>query len=441
MWRSVNLFGRDDRGAISVVAAVAMVALIAMVGLAVDVARAYNARTLIANSLDSATLAATRDLSNGLATEEEIVSTVQLYYDQNLALNRAAFRDNASLDVTIDEVAGIVRAASRGTIPATFLRIVGIETIDVSSATSATYSTRQIELSLVVDVTGSMAQLSAGGTVKIDDLKAAAASLIDILLPSDGRLDDRVRIALIPFSQAVNAGALAGSVKVTGLVNIGGTTYYSQGGNCVAERPNEAFDDIDPRVTRLLLRDPEYRAATRRRSAQYGDPVPCPAQAVLPLTGDSAAIQAAIGSLAAIGGTAGHVGVAWGWYMLSPTWASLLPVESRPSTDEDVMKIVVFMTDGVFTYDSYSGADGRNPSDYAIEHAIGYCEAARREGIRIFTIAFDVSGETRDDIRARDTMRRCASSANDYFEAEDGAALEGAFATIAHNVNSIWLSQ
>jgi Flp pilus assembly protein TadG len=433
MWRSVNLFGRDDRGAISVVAAVAMVALIAMVGLAVDVARAYNARTLIANSLDSATLAATRDLSNGLATEEEIVSTVQLYYDQNLALNRAAFRDNASLDVTIDEVAGIVRAASRGTIPATFLRIVGIETIDVASTTTASYSSREIELSLVVDVTGSMNELSDGGTIKIEDLRVAAARLVDILLPEDGRLDGRVRIALVPFAQAVNAGPLAPLVKVSGVVNIGGQDYYSQAGDCVAERPNEVYDDIDPMVTKLVMRD--RRAVRHGRRWFSGPALPCPSQAVLPLTGDRDPLQAAVSGLTAGGGTAGHIGIAWGWYMLSPLWSSVLPEGSRPSTDDEVLKVVVFMTDGLFNYDSYN--DGRN----SIPSAIGYCEAARREGIRIFTIAFDVSGETRDDIRARDTMRRCASSANDYFEAEDGAALEGAFATIAHNVNSIWLSQ
>ena len=54
--------------------------------------------------------------------------------------------------------------------------------------------------------------------------------------------------------------------------------------------------------------------------------------------------------MAASGSTAGHIGTAWGWYMISPTFSYLWPTASQPAAygEDHLFKIVILMTDGEF---------------------------------------------------------------------------------------------
>ncbi len=63
---------------------------------------------------------------------------------------------------------------------------------------------------------------------------------------------------------------------------------------------------------------------------------------------DRSSLSSQIDALSAGGSTAGHIGLAWGWYLLSPNFSSILPAESQPADYEepDVLKVVILMTDG-----------------------------------------------------------------------------------------------
>src|SRR5438477_131866 len=52
----------------------------------------------------------------------------------------------------------------------------------------------------------------------------------------------------------------------------------------------------------------------------------CPAAVVKPLTADATALKNVIKGFVASGGTAGHIGVQWAWYMLSQKWGNVLKV-------------------------------------------------------------------------------------------------------------------
>src|SRR3546814_14572183 len=66
------------------------------------------------------------------------------------------------------------------------------------------------------------------------------------------------------------------------------------------------------------------------------------------------------------GSTAGHIGVAWGWYLVSPNFGYLWPFESQPMEynqihlGQKVMKVVIIMTDGDFNTIYHDGVIAKN---------------------------------------------------------------------------------
>ena len=98
--------------------------------------------------------------------------------------------------------------------------------------------------------------------------------------------------------------------------------------DCATERKgSQQFTDASPN-TAMVNRD--YRLEF------------CPAAALKPLSADSGALKTTIKSFNASGSTAGHIGIQWSWYMLSPKWsdasaeccgaARLQPEEGRQDT-------------------------------------------------------------------------------------------------------------
>ena len=62
-----------------------------------------------------------------------------------------------------------------------------------------------------------------------------------------------------------------------------------------------------------------YSADGACNRTNSGDPLP----AVIPLTSDKSALLATINGYTPAGSTAGHLGTAWAWYMLAPSWNSI----------------------------------------------------------------------------------------------------------------------
>ena len=281
----------------------------------------------------------------------------------------------------------------------------GSEKQIVDAAASATYESKTIELSLVLDVTGSMSGQ------KLTDLKKAATDMVATLLPADGRNDARVRIAVIPFAAAVNAGTYANAVRVTKSGGYGHT--------CVTEASSDTFQDTSPDTKKLRV-----------------DTSSCPSAQILPLTNNATSLANRIASFAASGATAGHLGVRWGWFALSPNWISVWPTASDPVsyTTPKTLKIIVFMTDGDFNTQYVSGNGSSNTQ------ATKVCANAKAAGVTIYAVSFSTPSaplsETGEAI-----MRGCASSRAHYFDASTGSQLIAAFQTIAANIQAIYLAR
>lgn len=174
----------------------------------------------------------------------------------------------------------------------------------------------------------------------------------------------------------------------------------------------------------------------------------CTSAPVAPLADKEADILARIGSLSAGGMTNIHAGVMWGWRMLSPT----LPFTAgRPVDDSANRKILVVMTDGANSYESYRNPNrstygafgyvawghlGTTSADAATVRArldqrtLEACANARSDGgVRIYTVAFQVS-----DPATLDLLAGCASAPEMALSAETGGELVAAFQDIAVDI-------
>ncbi|MEL6753282.1 MAG: hypothetical protein AAFO57_04595, partial [Pseudomonadota bacterium] len=140
--------------------------------------------------------------------------------------------------------------------------------------------------------------------------------------------------------------------------------------------------------------------------------------------------DAYINALPTGGGTAGHLGMSWGRYLLAPEWSSVWPVTSTPiDYDEpDGRKIVVMMTDGQFnrTYHSNLGS--------SFDQAKNHCDQAKAQGIIIYTISFDAPTD------AQAALDYCSSGTDYAFDVNNGQELLDAYTAIANRISDLRLS-
>lgn len=402
--RPIVAFAADRAGATAMPFALTVLGLGALYATTADYGRAQLARSVLSEALDSATLAAARDLADAPRTQAEVETRVADHLAGNVALNQPNLTVTG-VGVTIDTVNGRLVTSATGEIASVFPFFSGSPSLAVGAHASSTYESKTIELAMVLDVTGSMSGQ------KITDLKTAATEMVNTLLPADGRNDTRVRIAVVPFAAAVNAGGYADTVRVSR------RSGYSN--TCVTEANADAFSDPDPTAPKTLR----------------GDASSCPSATVLPLTNNRTALLDKIAGLSAGGNTAGHLGVRWGWFTLSPNWTPVWPTASDPVAygTPKTLKIVVFMTDGDFNQ-QYVSSNGTSN-----QQALAVCEAAKASAVSIYTVAFSTPTAPLSGT-ASALMSSCATSTRQYYAAGNGNELIAAFRTIAANIQMIYLT-
>lgn len=185
-----------------------------------------------------------------------------------------------------------------------------------------------------------------------------------------------------------------------------------------------------------------------------GSSNPCTEPEVAPLSSDKNQLKADIDNLTAGGSTGGHLGVAWGWYAVSPNFASIFTGESAPADyDDEVSKSVVIMTDGEFnssycdgvisqssTNGSGNSSDKINcnaPNGHSYAQSEELCDAMKNAGVVVYTVGFKIV----DNQSARDLMANCATGPSYAYLAQDGAALKRVFADIAQNIAQLHVSR
>ncbi len=409
----IERYRKTEEDTVAIIFALTSFVLVMCAGLAIDVARVYHASTKMTSALDAAALSAAKSMREAGLTDEDVRRVAERYFLLNFNGSGVTYTDLGELQVTVDRVNNSIALNIAGQVPTLFARLAGIDQFEVPRSATAIYESNDVELALQLDVTGSMAGR------RLADLKVAVKDLLDIMLPDEGTTN-KVRVGLAPFSAGVNAGPYAAAVS-NGRATDG----------CVYERRNLADQASEaPAIGPLALK---ARSDLTGRSIQS-----CPTNArIVALSDNKATLRSTVDAYRDGGTTAGHLGTAWAWYLVSPEWSGVWPTASRPAPYRDgkTIKAVVLMTDG--SYNTLGGVNGGDDSATARQVsgiAVDTCRAMRAQGIRVYAIGFQAP------TAALETLRDCATSAASFFDAANGEQLRNAFRAIATELNSLRLS-
>ncbi len=454
-----RLFAADKAGDVAVMFGLMAIAMFGLVGAAVDYGRWLTARNDTAMAIDAAVLAGGRMLQTG-GSETDAKNAALRVYNQNVA-------DRPGVDGTLTFVAsnGGTEFTAQGDLwmRTPFLSFIGTDEMPLFNTTGSEYSKAKLavggnaetnlEISLMLDVSGSMS-----GT-KFSDMKTAAKDLVEIIVWAD-QSEYTSKVAIAPFSADVNLPLTlynavrdpAMSATVYGpnvcTTNKGKTTCvtgtaFTRKSPCVVERKGtDKYTDAAVGAGKYIM--PLYGKSGGGCSTPSSS-------AVVPLTSNKATLISKINGLSLGGGTAGHLGTAWAWYLISPNWGSVLGGSSVPAsyTSTNTKKIAILMTDGEYNrqYSAFgieSGTSGAptptgQVNGSSVNQARALCDGMKAPGkdITVYTVGFDLGGNA----TAISTLSYCATSPAHAYLAEDGAELKEAFRAIALKISSLYLSR
>ncbi|MCC1491713.1 TadE/TadG family type IV pilus assembly protein [Cognatishimia sp. F0-27] len=321
-------------------------ALVMMVfgGIGIDMIHAELKRTEVQNTLDRAVLAAA-NMNNGADPGE----TVQSYFDA-MGMGDAL----GTVTVAQTDIAKTVAADAEIVMPANFMELIGVENLRAAGDAAAQHGLLNIEISMVLDVSGSMSG------AKIEQLRQAARSFVDLMLPEEGNALP-VTISIVPYNATVNLGP-----DVAGYYNLDDTQTYS---HCATFETADFVATGIPdgqMLTRLGHFDPYSRNVYD--PLDVTQPVEAIARpwcqtdqtsAIIPHSDDADALKAHIDTFTAGGNTAIDLGMKWGAALLDPSarptvadmaldGVASIEAADRPAPygDIETLKFVVIMTDG-----------------------------------------------------------------------------------------------
>lgn len=391
-----RFFKRED-GSLLVFGLFLFATFFLMGGIAVDVMRAENKRTAMSQALDRCALnaAALRQTLDPETVVRDCVDRVDLLPQLT--------------DVNVTNSAGqrSVEAIGDYELETFFMGASGVDEIDLNARSVAEQRATNIEIAMVLDVSGSM-----NNNNRMTGLKTAARNFVSTVL---GNNTDKISITMVPYNGQVNLGpALAAKYNIA---NQHGLTNTANGDmrqvNCV-DMPTGVYNNTG--ISRTLeMQATGWADAFSTMAFEYGTNMsdwpttysstsrapnganvwcpPSPSNIVRMPDDNITNLHTYINNLTAIGATSINAGMKWGGALLDPqartvvnefVTSGVVPVEFRDRpfdyTKRDALKIIVLMSDGenfgdVRINDSYrtglspiyKGTDG----NYSIHHPTG----------------------------------------------------------------------
>ena len=258
---------------------------------------------------------------------------------------------------------------------------------------------------------------------------------------------------------------------------IPGKSYiYIPSPNCVTERTtSDRYTDAAPGTTSTLTDPVSYMYYSSYVADRWGnvtavdDSDYCVQSPIVPLTDNKTALSDAVDDFNATGSTAGHIGLAWAWYLISPNFGYLFSDDDtvapvNPATTYSgvayrtarTIKAVVLMTDGEFNTAYCSGVIssdiGCSPdNDNSINQANSICDQIKASGgpdhnTQLFTVGLGIGtaavpGSTANQ-NAQTFLSGCSTDPSKFFYLANTAAdLDDAFTSIAHSLSDLRLSK
>ncbi|WP_380054229.1 Tad domain-containing protein [Falsihalocynthiibacter sp. SS001] len=360
--KRANLFGRNEDGSLILFSLFIFVIMLIVGGLAVDVIRLETQRTRMQYTLDRAVLAAA-SLDQDLNPEE----VVRDYFDK-------AGLGGYDLDIQHETVVSggfrnyrKVSVATSLEIDTTFMGLIGIDHLSSPAVGSAEEGITDVEISLVVDVSGSMGGTSSSGNTKLYELQQAAKEFGYAMLcnPTDPQRlqectveDGRVSLTIVPYAEQVDVGPdLAEQYGV----------FQDHGYSRCVDFESEDFESTSVSLAGDLVQSAHFdrysNSSTTPRSF-YCDPIGR-GREIQPLLHDYNDVDDFVSQLTRGGSTSIDQGMKWGVALLDP--AARPAIQAITEKDDPVIhpdyaerpldfgdgintrdssKVIVLMTDG-----------------------------------------------------------------------------------------------
>lgn len=394
---SARRFGRDEDGSLILFGLMIFILMIWSMGVAIDTMRVEAMRTKLQNSLDRAVLAAA-DLSQ----EAEAKAVVLDYFA------KAGLSDYITAQDIIVTTNGTgsnmsfrrVTATARANMDTMFLNMLGVDTILAAATSGAEEGITDLEISLVLDVSGSMRYSSASGNSKLYEMQESAKDFSYYVQcnPNATRAseeactvgENEVSISFIPYAEQVIAGPwLLDRMNVTDEHNDSHCIDFEDGDYKQTDIDHGILieaTELTPPVydpDKALQRTGRHDPWSSSRNASESNRT-CPddsTRQIRPLVEDHLEMEDLIDGLDHGGNTSIDLGMKWAVTLLDPSMRSIiadLSTEDDPDNigekvietdfsnrpysydNHNIMKVVVLMTDGYNTDQHYLKEDYRD---------------------------------------------------------------------------------
>ncbi len=488
----LRAFANARQGNIAMIYALTLIPIIAATGSAIDLSRGMVVKMRLGESLDAAALAVGGTL--GL-TQAQMQAKAQQYFNANYPSTDIGQVSNLSVTMS----GQVVTVTATATVQTSFMGLFGINSLTVNSTAEVTKDSHGLEVALVLDNTGSMAQSG-----KLAALKTAASTMIDTIWAGQNN-PAYARGSIVPFSFTVRVDTptfLANNwvdkngISSTAKLNFDNNKYAfavwatmknQSWGGCLEARPNGLEElDTPPTVgtpdtlwvpyfypdepdaaayagyshTYLAdgvagTQDPRLKSSAKYINQNNAGPnTGCTMLKIQPLTNDATVLKNQINQMVATGNTDVNLGAGWGWRTLSPTPPY---TEGSPYGDPYWTKAMVLLTDGTntepttntwhksdYTAFNYLIRNQLLPGQYttaATEAELDrrtalVCENAKAAGIRIYSILL-----MDNTTRAINLMTGCATSPSLYFNSPTAGQLQAVFDAIATDLSNLRVSK
>lgn len=447
MLNKLTSWKENRDGNVAIILAIAIVPILVLVGIAIDLQNTNTSRQFIQYTMDNAVIAGSREMQAG-KSKAEINTYINNFVDGVVKAKNYAIACKP-VEVAYSEDSQDINATIKCQQETTLTELIGYHYLDFTVTSGSTYGIGKVDVSFVFDISGSM-----GWSGKMDALKDAAEDAVDVLLPTGEAADmGDVRISMVSYSDYLDAGAYFQKVTNKSPTRTYSATYTTTERVCVQWKRNGRcrryeYQDVEHTTTKKIT---NTCVKERRGSETYTDKKPGPfawIEAVdaeydsyrdrwnvascnpigpLPLTDDRRDLKNYIGNLNANGGTAGHIGIAWGWYAISPEWDSVWPSASDPlEYDEpDSAKAMIIMTDGDFL-NWHNNGEGSS-----FDQAKKLCDNIKKDDVRVYTVAFQAPNQ------GKQILEYCASGTEFAFKAESADELTDAYTKIAQSISDL----
>jgi Flp pilus assembly protein TadG len=218
-----------------------MLPIIGMVGSGVDIGRAYMADLRLQQACDAGALAGRRIMTGSTYTTAHQAEATKMF---NFNFQPGSYGATNITFNSVQDGPSNVKGTATAKLPTALMQVFGQTQFELSVNCTAKLEISNVDVMLVLDVTGSMNSTNSGDTVnRITALKTATMNFFDTLTAAAVG-DGRIRFGVVPYDTNINVGQIL-----------------------LAANPNWLSDDVT-----LPSRTPQYNKSWGTGVTTYGTP-------------------------------------------------------------------------------------------------------------------------------------------------------------------------